>query len=362
MMRLLESYNPYPDCVLLHLETTIAPANEPFDLYLNLRFGEQWQSLLDGRIKFALKGGKLKLKLEGGEFSSVSCDLGEQFPVATTISQTDPMWHFLPKPSDFLLQGVVGTVKLGTIAPTAKSYCLAATFEISRSDLSLTDAEGLWRHDISPNKHGILERAIALLLRETCFAPYLCWMQLGAIDNSDWQPLVKENEAKLSQDLLSLVKQTIERIYESPTDNFLELAVLAGLNPLTDLAGGNFLAANLSGSDLNGANLSRTNFRGANLTDADLSEANLSYARLSGADLSGAYLGNANLSHADLHRSSLALANAIAADFTGADLREANLSNTNLSGATVGQARFGNNTGLSEEMKLSLSARGATVE
>ncbi|OKH19842.1 low-complexity protein [Hydrococcus rivularis NIES-593] len=365
-MHLLESHNPYPDCISLQLEATPASSSrtpsQQFDLYLTVQFNEQWKSLLDGRIRFGLKGGELKLKIEGGELSSVNSDIGKGFQVATTISKINPTWRFFPKSSELYLKGSLQRVKLATLMPTEPSYRLAATFEVSQSDISLTNAEDLWRHDISPNKHGILERAIALLLLENRFKPYLSWTQLGSEDTKDWQPLVEGREATLNPDLLMRLKQLIERIYEAQTDNFLELAKLAGLNPLTDLAGGNFLAVNLSGSELSGADLSRANFRGANLTDIDLSEANLSYAKLSGADLSGAYLGNANLSYGDLRRASLALVNAIAADFTGADLGEANLSNANFSRATVLQARFSHNPGLLDEVRHSLKERGAIVE
>jgi Pentapeptide repeats (8 copies) len=361
-MRLLESHNPYPDCISMQLEAIPHRSLDQFDLYLTIQFNEQWKSLLDGRIKFGLKGGKLQLRLEGSELSTVDCDRNELVQIAATMSKTNPIWHFCPKPGELMLKGNLDRVKLGSLWATSKLYRIAATFEISKSDISLTDAEELWRHDISPNKHGILDRAIALLLLETRFKPYLSWMQLGSDDPQDWQPLVPGRENTLNTNLLLQIKHLIQRIYEAPTNNFLELTKLAGLNPLEDLVGGNFLAMNLSGIGLSGANLARANFRGADLTDADLSEANLSYARLGGADLSGAYLGNANLSHADLHRSSLALANAIAADLTGADLREANLSNTNLSGATVLQAKFSNNPGLADQIQLDLKQRGAIFE
>jgi hypothetical protein len=37
------------------------------DLHITIIFNEQWESLKDGRIKFGLKGGELRLKLENGE-------------------------------------------------------------------------------------------------------------------------------------------------------------------------------------------------------------------------------------------------------------------------------------------------------
>jgi uncharacterized protein YjbI with pentapeptide repeats len=101
----------------------------------------------------------------------------------------------------------------------------------------------------------------------------------------------------------------IQCVTEAETSNFLEIAEIAGLNLVEDLAG-----ANLSGFDL----------RNANLRGADLRETNLS-----GADLSGA------------------------------DLRDTNLSGANLRDAVIKNTRFGGNTGISEDMKLELKQRGA---
>jgi uncharacterized protein YjbI with pentapeptide repeats len=101
----------------------------------------------------------------------------------------------------------------------------------------------------------------------------------------------------------------IQRVTEAETSNFLEIAEIAGLNLVEDLAG-----ANLSGFDL----------RDANLRGADLRETNFS-----GADLSGA------------------------------DLRDTNLSGANLRGAVIKNTQFGGNTGISEDIKLDLEQRGA---
>jgi uncharacterized protein YjbI with pentapeptide repeats len=357
-MGILESCNLFPECVSMQLETVPTSSSsekkEQFDLYLTINFNKQWKSLLDGRVEFSLKGGTLKLNLENGEFTlekSISCQPLAIFP---TFSQKKPFWRFSLKPGESVLTGALEQTKLGTLI-AAENFRLEATFTVSKADISLTNAEDLWKHDISPNKHGILERAIALYLLNTHFKPYLSLTKLGFNNFSDRQPsIVKEDESKL--------QQLIDCIYEAPTDNFLELAKLAELNPLEDLTGGNFLAANLSGITFNSADLSRSNFRGAVLTDADLSEANLNHAKLNGADLSGVYLENADLSYADLHNASLALGNAIAANFTGANLVGANLSKTNFSGAIVLQAKFGENPGLADEVKQSLKERGAIVE
>ena len=256
-----------------------------------------------------------------------------------------------------VLKGLLKKTKLGTLNVKCQPCSIKATFEVSAPDVHLTDAEDLWNHDISPNKHAVLERKLVLFLLETQLEPYLCCVQLR-YDSSVPRPSVVETRNQASQSTQQL-QDLIERISEAKTSNFLELAEIAGLNPVKDFAGGNLLGTNLSGVDLSGANLCRANLRGAELDDADLSETNLSNTNLSGADLSGAYLGDADLSHADLHRASLALANLSGANLTGANLIEANLSNTNLSGANVEQALFGKNPGISEETKLNLKQRGA---
>lgn len=356
-MPLLESQNKYPDCLSMQLEAIPVQSQSTdslqFDLYLTGQFNEQWESLPGGRFKFGLKGGELTLKLAGGEFSLVSSESLDSFCQVTR--KENSVLAFAVKQREPVLKGLLNQAKLGTLKVTGKSCRLEAMFQVSPRDLSLTDAEGLWRHDISPNKLAVIERKLIVFLWSAKLKPYLsqaqlcynCFPSLSAVENS----------SNLEQ-----IKQLIQQISEAKTNDFLELAKIAALNPMIDFAGGNLLGANLSKVDLGGANLCRSNLRGADLTDADLSEANLSGARLSGADLCGAYLEKADFSYTDLHRASLALANLGGADISGANLRDANLTNANLSGAAVKEARFGNNPGLSVEAKQNLIQRGAILE
>lgn len=359
-MRLLESQNLYPECLCLDLNLNPITGRQ-FDLDVSLNFSQQWQSLLDGRIKFGLKGGKLSLKLEQGAIALTDADFGEAFTTTTQITATEPSWRLDLKTSQSVFQGNLEAINLGKISKSGDGFHLTAIFAIFAPDLSLTDAEGLWKHDINPNQHGVLERKLAQFLWQTKFTPYLSRVQWGTgtrKTGGEWEDLTDKPgyDAHLSQ-----LKALIEAVYRAKTNDFWELARLAGLNPRTDFAGGNLLGAELSGLELGGANLYHVNLRGADLTDADLSEANLNHARLSGADLSGAYLGSANLSHANFHRASLALANLIGADLRGANLQEANLSQANLSGARVEKAIFGDNPGMTPALEESLQARGAKI-
>lgn len=367
---LLETYNLAPECLCLELE--IIPNNQQQKLSLNLAFNEQWESLLGGRVKFGLKGGRLQLHLKNCAFSSdikeakgflplnQEHNLNIIFPIAYSKSahETNLLWQFIIDPSATILQGSIAQFLLGTIQTINQDCCLSANFNVSLHDLYLTDAEGLWKHDITPNKHSILERTVMRFLLETRFKPYLSYIQFGTPESQIHPPSKQSSETITLQQLQTL----IEQISYTNTDNFLELAGMAELELNQDFAGGNLLGTNLSGIDFSGANLAYANFRGADLTDADLSETNLEGAKLSGADLSGAYLENANLSYANLNSASLALANLIGANLSGANLREANLSSVNLNNVVVDQAIFGKNIGLSAEIRENLQVRGAIFD
>lgn len=97
---------------------------------------------------------------------------------------------------------------------------------------------------------------------------------------------------------LPALKDLIQQVIAAETDDLLELASLAGLNPVEDLAGANLSCVDLSHTNLVGVNLSYTNLSYANLCGAELNHANLSRANLTGANLDQANLMGANLSGA----------------------------------------------------------------
>ncbi|MDJ0553857.1 MAG: pentapeptide repeat-containing protein [Microcoleaceae cyanobacterium MO_207.B10] len=254
----------------------------------------------------------------------------------------------------------------------------------------MTGIEGLWPHNISPNRLAVLERKLILWLRSQKF-------------NSDLTPQLGQYKSpeELQALILSAVgagcdfsefRMIIKSVVEANTEDLLELAKIAGLDPTQDFAGAKLLGVNLCGVDLSGANLRGAYLRGADLSDADLSEANLGQVNLGGADLSGALLSNADLTEADLHCVSLALANLSGANLSDANLSNANLSNANLSDANLSDANLSNadlrqaglaltnlkganflntkvenarlwhDAGLSEETKEDLISRGAVFE
>ncbi|WP_293335780.1 pentapeptide repeat-containing protein [Microcoleus sp. CAWBG58] len=394
-MRSLESHNKYPDCLWMQLEAipvpSVAAQTQQLDIHLSLNFNEHWEPLLGGRVKFGLQGGTLKLNLENCEIPVASRQLVGDFELSPTDSSTEvlstasqrevgdnekaekiqetdctfchvstigddtkPAWIFSLKRGKPILKGLLKSVKLGEFS--AQPLRIAAAFEVAKEDIYLTDAEGLWPHDITPNQHSVLERILTVYLANK-LQPALSWALL-----SYNLPAVEQPEVEIIAQAEDELQEMVDRIIAAETDDFVELATIANLNPAMDFAGGSLRGTSLSAVDFSSANLPAANFRGANLNDADFSDANLQNAKFGGADLSGAFLGNADLSGADLYRASLALANLSGADLSRANLLEVNLTNANFSGANVKSARFGNNSGLADDVKLNLQQRGAIFE
>ncbi len=370
---------------------SVAAQTQQLDIHLSLNFNEHWEPLLGGRVKFGLQGGMLKLNLENCEIPVASRQLvgdfelspidsstevwstesqrevrdnekAEKIPetdctfchVSTIGDDTKPAWIFSLKRGKPVLKGLLKSGKLGEF--TAQPLRIAAAFEVAKEDIYLTDAEGLWPHDITPNQHSVLERILTVYLANK-LQPALSWALL-----SYNLPAVEQPEVEIIVQAESKLQEMVDRIIAAETDDFVKLATIANLNPALDFAGGSLRGTSLSAVDFSSANLPAANFRGANLNDADFSDANLQNAKFGGADLSGAFLGNADLSGADLYRASLALANLSGADLSRANLLEVNLTNANFSGANVKSARFGNNSGLAEDVKLNLQQRGAIFE
>ncbi|WP_293128942.1 pentapeptide repeat-containing protein [Microcoleus sp. bin38.metabat.b11b12b14.051] len=366
---------------------SVAAQTQQLDIHLSLNFNEHWEPLLGGRVKFGLQGGTLKLSLENCEIPVASRQLVGDFALSSIESSTEvllnesqhenaenlddtdgtlchvstvgddtkPAWIFSLKRGKPVLKGLLKSAKIGGFE--AKPLRIAAVFEVAKEDIYLTDAEGLWPHDITPNQHSVLERILTVYLQANKLQPALSWALL-----SYNLPAVEAPEVEIVAEAEAQLQEMVDRIISAETDDFAELAKIANLNPAEDFAGGSLRGTSLSAVDFSSANLPGANFRGANLNDADFSDANLQNSKFGGADLSGAFLGNADLSGADLYRASLALANLSGADLSGANLLEVNLTNANFSGANVESARFGNNSGLAEDVKLNLQQRGAIFE
>lgn len=365
---LLEAHHLYPEGLCLELVANPQAAGSPWDLFLNLIWGEHWEPLLGGRVKFALRGGTLSLRCRASQWQgdrhllSQPVDLttpqGESrvkfFPVS--LGAQEAHWRFESDPLAQTLQGSLLKAPLGQWLPEAGAMLLAGV-SVDSGDLKILDAEGLWQHDITPNQHGIFDRAIAQFLKQYRAHPYFSWVQLGDMEQGDRFPMVEQDEIPALEKLQTL----LQTIIHSPSDALGDLAELASLDLKQDFAGGNLLGATLREIDWQGAHLRAINLRGADLTDADLSEAQLSGANLSGADLSGAYLEGVNLSGSLGTNASFALGNLIGADLRQADLRGCNWSQAHFRDAQVAGADFRDGVGLTEEQIAYLRDQGAKV-
>ncbi|MGJ3251608.1 MAG: pentapeptide repeat-containing protein [Elainellaceae cyanobacterium] len=370
-LRVVEHENQYPDCIWLGLDVDSASSleSDQIELFLTMRWGEQRQSIEDGSVQFGLTGSELQIHLVNAAWVETSTHLASDTAVIERISHhhdaNHATWRFQTPPTS-ILRGELTRITLATIRPTASSCRLEAMLAIAPVDIRLTEAEGLWRHDITPNQHAVLERVFARQLHQTTVHPFPSWMQL-CYECPSPCPKIADRVSQVmngasAETLESLVRPLVHHVMDAQTQDLLELASRVGLTPSQDFAGGNLLGVTLIGAELSEANLERVNLRGADLSDAELSEANLNDAVLSGADLSGADLGSATLQAANLHRASLALANLGGAHLQAANLLEANLTNTNLNGVKVEQARFGRNPGMTDALKASLQQRGAIFE
>ncbi len=390
---------PQPDCLFVELTAVAVQSDSPdtqlLELYLTLHFDEAWQSLARGRFKFGIKGGQLKLKLENGKM--LSCTAGEagSIPLCEVTlagTEAEPCWVFAAPSGQPILKGAIANFKLGTLQVTGTPCLVQAVFDVPPTAVHLTDAEGLWPHDISPNKHAVLETKLANAIGQFKLKPRLSRVVVLQYNSLQNAPYYSNSNPSASAAEPAELAEAIQQILAAQTNDFLQLAKIAGLDPLADFAGANLLGVSLAGSDLSGSNLAGANLRGADLSDADLSEANLSGANLAGADLSGALLSGANLAGADLHRCSVALANLSGANLSGANIEEANLSNANLSeadltnailknadlhhaglvqtklagadlsNAKVLEARFKKDFGVSDDLHRSLVEKGAIFE
>lgn len=201
------------------------------DLHLTINFNEQWEDLIGGRVKFGLKGGELRLHLENGKAPYKGRNLAGELELSIqkerqkqesnerqnnlegcvgdskpgvkasasekqTRGTTDkfqfsvcqvttkgglkaPAWAFEAETGDPILKGLLFDketkcgVKLATVNVTEKPCRIKATFEVSKRDVYITEAEGIYPRDISRNKMAWIEYEIALWLLKTKLQPYM---------------------------------------------------------------------------------------------------------------------------------------------------------------------------------------------
>lgn len=239
-----EPENKYPDWVFMQLQgipvqsekqgifklTPKLAAADRIELYLTLHFREQGEQLLGGRIKFGLKGGQLRLRLENSKIPLASRELKGFFQLSTqkdkqqqetsesrsnksvslaesklaeqvnlntnqisrkidsdpfTVcqvttqgSETHPAWIFQVERGQPVLKGSLHNAKLATINVVAKPYRVEAIFLVSPHDVYLIEAEGLLPPNISKKRKAVIQRAIVHRLLKQKLQPYLSRQEL----------------------------------------------------------------------------------------------------------------------------------------------------------------------------------------
>ncbi len=106
-------------------------------------------------------------------------------------------------------------------------------------------------------------------------------------------------------------------------------------------------------------NFSYQNWNGCDRKNQNLAHYILIGTEIKGSDFSGCILNGANLKNAKLAGTNLTHASLRGADLRHADLQYTKLSNVDFSGADVENTLFKGSTGLSQETKHELKARGA---
>lgn len=353
-MYLLESHNQCPDCLSVDLKLIPTGDNhDEYELYFSYQAHEQIEHILDGKVKFSLRIAKLFINFDSLEILEIN-KINESF-IELIENDLSTQKYWLIKPN---LSQNAKEIKLATFKVLGGKSRLRGRVLADKSYLELKEIEGLWHHNITPNKHAILERKVAEFIANRYFQPYGIQIIFTNDKLEEIPKINNQSNQEFAQELNNL-KNIITTVYQNPQDDFQTLAKIANLNPLKDFMGANLIGVNLSNLNLSSCNLQDANLRGADLTDVDLSEANLQNVKLNGADLSGAYLEGANLTNANLTNASLALGNLIGANLTNANLTNTNLQDTSLGQAVVKGAIFANNLGLTAEKRQELISKDA---
>ena len=236
-----EHDNKCPEC--LHLEISgepVAPESkgvfsrfkksepEAFSLSVRLNFNQQWLDFRFGRVKFGLRGGELRLKLENGQMPSelrnealkkilareleIERQLGgeqeSKFQLEGTVtpdlskaslkgareqrekeSQGDkfqlkiaqishkgannqPVWVFENRTGEPVLIGELAD-SLGKMLIAGVPWSVEATFTHEMRQVVIMGLENLFKDDISGHKLNVFELAVAKLFLKHKTQPYL---------------------------------------------------------------------------------------------------------------------------------------------------------------------------------------------
>lgn len=231
----LEPINRFPDCLFMKLHIVPIQPTElssiiqtstnlqrvrvaAIDLKLTLRFGEYEIKVLGGTVRFGLKRGNLKLKLENSRIPIEKMGLAAEFENEIDIemqqedgkeaeinaaysssikvkkinktgsrvkykiyqchtigTETDPIWVFEAKTAGQILKGQITEEPLGTVEIITRPCVIKGNFEVrNQRDLHLFESNGLFKaKNLSRNATALLTREMYLRIIEPKLQPFL---------------------------------------------------------------------------------------------------------------------------------------------------------------------------------------------
>jgi len=236
-----EHDNKCPECLHLEIsEEPVAPESkgvfsllkksdpEAFSLSVRIIFNQQWLDFSFGRVKFGLRGGELRLKLENGQMpselrnealkkilareleierqlggeqesksqleGSITPDLskanlkgvrekrqkesqGDKFQlkiaqISHKGANNQPVWVFENRTGEPVLIGELAD-PLGKMLIAGVPWSVEATFTHEMRQVVITGLENLFKDDISGHKLNVFELAVAKLFLKHKTQPYL---------------------------------------------------------------------------------------------------------------------------------------------------------------------------------------------
>jgi len=194
-----EHDNKYPEC--LHLKISgepLAPESkglfsplkksdpEAIALSVRINFNQQWLDFSFGRVKFGLRGGELRLKLENGQMPSElrneqrqKKSQGDKFQlkiaqISHKGADEQPVWVFENKSGEPVLIGELADCLGKMLIKNKDISCgVEATFTPEMRQVVITGLENLFKDDISGHKLNVFELGFAKLFLKHKTQPYL---------------------------------------------------------------------------------------------------------------------------------------------------------------------------------------------
>lgn len=255
-LQLIQRENKCPDCIYMEIESdtvdypqkhlkrllsritrTQGKKEKHLKLLLSIHFNEHWELLPGGMVKFGLRRGELRLRLEGSRIPLNSrelgvllttdipterqCQSGKEGQDGLTASindrkleikvnaetkqtsaisdsfrfinnqisikgdETNPAWVFEVKTGEPILKGILKSAILGTLDVIEQPCSVKATFEASlMKDSYVTDAQGIYPPNISKKPRAMIERALVKHLLKKKFGEILSQAEFTILELS----------------------------------------------------------------------------------------------------------------------------------------------------------------------------------